>query len=274
MTKTVFFDIDGTLVNKHNQIPESAKRAIQQLKANGIVPVIATGRSPLLIHDISKELNIQNIIAMNGQLIMYEGDIIFDNPIKKETVDRLVSQAAERENGIILCGSEDIFSNSIVSLAKRSSVWTALKTLGKLIPGKYQLSLFKRAIKRPPNPKEYEGKAIYQVILETSMEEEEQYRADFQDLHFARSNLYTVDIISAGMSKAVGIEKFLEKTGAKKEDTYAFGDSPNDFEMLKYVHTGVAMGNGWDEIKDIADHVTARVDDDGIEKALKHFGLI
>lgn len=274
MTKIVFFDIDGTLVTKYNSVPESTKQAITKLKENGHIPVIATGRAPLLISEIIKELEIDSFITMNGQLVVYKGEVVFHNPIETETVDRLTSRAVDRSNGIILCGAEDIFSNSIVSLAKRSSMWTVLKGLGKIIPGHLQLSLFKRLIRKPPNPKDYKDKPIYQVILETSMEAEKKYKTEFPNLHFARSNHYTVDVISEGISKAVGIEKFLEKAGIDKSETYAFGDSPNDLEMLGYVNTGIAMGNGWDEIKQAADYVTDAVDENGIENGLRHFKLI
>ena len=54
----------------------------------------------------------------------------------------------------------------------------------------------------------------------------------------------------------------------------AFGDGENDIRMLRYVGTGVAMGNAKEVVKMISDYVTADIDDDGIEKALKHFELI
>lgn len=274
MTKIVFFDIDGTLVTKYNSVPKSTKQAIIKLKENGHIPVIATGRAPILIEEIIEELEIDSYIAMNGQVVVHKGEVVFHNPIDKKTVDRLTAKAVDNSNGIILCGDEDIFSNSIVSLAKRSSSWTVLKGLGKIIPGHLKLSLFKRLIRKPPNPKDYEGKNIYQVIIETSTEEEQEYKREFPSLNFARSNHFTVDIISEGISKAVGIEKLLEKLGMDNEDTYAFGDSLNDLEMLDYVQTGVAMGNGWDEAKEAADYVTDPVDKDGIKNALKHFKLI
>jgi hydroxymethylpyrimidine pyrophosphatase-like HAD family hydrolase len=56
--------------------------------------------------------------------------------------------------------------------------------------------------------------------------------------------------------------------------TMAFGDGGNDITMLKYVALGVAMGNANPEVKAIADYVTDDVDNDGILKALKHFGII
>ena len=54
----------------------------------------------------------------------------------------------------------------------------------------------------------------------------------------------------------------------------AFGDGDNDIDMLRYAHIGVAMGNAGEHVKTHADYVTACVDDDGIYKALKVYGLL
>ena len=62
--------------------------------------------------------------------------------------------------------------------------------------------------------------------------------------------------------------------GIAREESIAFGDGHNDMNMLKYVGIGVAMGNAEAEVKAIADYVTSDVDEDGIENALKHFGII
>ena len=54
----------------------------------------------------------------------------------------------------------------------------------------------------------------------------------------------------------------------------AFGDGENDIQMLKFAGVGIAMGNADDEVKAAADYVTDSVDENGIEKALRHFHLI
>lgn len=274
MKKIVFFDIDGTLVTRQNQIPESAIRAIKELKKQDILPVIATGRAPLLLEEVRAKLNIDSYISMNGQFVVLEGNTILANPLAKKTVNQLTEVASKRNNGVILCGSEDIFSNSLVSLAKRSSVWKVLRRVGKLIPGRIQLSLFRRAMKKPPKPEEYAEKEIYQVILEASADDETFYRRTFTDLTFTRSNEYTLDVISSGVSKATGIDRLISELGISRENTYGFGDSLNDIEMMKFVGTGVAMGNGLPEVKAAADMVTADVTKDGISKALKQLNLI
>ena len=58
------------------------------------------------------------------------------------------------------------------------------------------------------------------------------------------------------------------------EDTIAFGDSMNDYEMMKFAHISVAMGNACDELKEMADIVCKNVEQDGIYYAFKDMGLL
>lgn len=62
--------------------------------------------------------------------------------------------------------------------------------------------------------------------------------------------------------------------GVDRADMVAFGDGGNDIPMLRGAGTGVAMGNGSDEVKAAADMVTDRIDSDGIAKALRSLGII
>ena len=82
------------------------------------------------------------------------------------------------------------------------------------------------------------------------------------------------DIVPKSSSKPKGVQATLDHFGISGAETIAFGDGGNDATMLEYCTLGVAMGNGTDEAKAAADYVTADIDDDGIAKALRHFGLI
>jgi hydroxymethylpyrimidine pyrophosphatase-like HAD family hydrolase len=83
-----------------------------------------------------------------------------------------------------------------------------------------------------------------------------------------------LEIGQAGHSKASGIERLCASLGIAKEDTYAFGDSANDVEMLEFVAHGIAMGNGTDVAKNAAEFITTDIHKDGIWNGLKHYGLI
>ena len=62
--------------------------------------------------------------------------------------------------------------------------------------------------------------------------------------------------------------------GIKLEETMSFGDGGNDISMLRHAAIGVAMGQAKEDVKAAADYVTAPIDEDGISKAMKHFGII
>ena len=83
-----------------------------------------------------------------------------------------------------------------------------------------------------------------------------------------------IDIIPKEGGKSAGIRKYLEEQGLDRSEVMAFGDGENDIEMIRFAGIGVAMGNAAESVKAAADYVTDTIDNDGIEKALRHFGLI
>ena len=83
-----------------------------------------------------------------------------------------------------------------------------------------------------------------------------------------------VDIVPSGRDKADGIEAYLSHYGIPLTDYMAFGDEHNDVGMIRRAPIGVAMGNGNEDVKAVADYVTTDIDDNGIWNALKHFGVL
>jgi hypothetical protein len=82
------------------------------------------------------------------------------------------------------------------------------------------------------------------------------------------------DIGVRGITKGNAIAHLLKHLGMDIESTIAFGDAKIDVPMLEYCHIGVAMGNGGEEICDVADFVTDDVEKDGLYKGFKKLGLI
>ncbi|MCI5602378.1 MAG: HAD hydrolase family protein [Clostridiales bacterium] len=82
------------------------------------------------------------------------------------------------------------------------------------------------------------------------------------------------DIGVRDITKAHAIDVLLKHIGATREQTIAFGDAKIDIPMLEYCSYGVAMGNGGDEIKKVADYVTDEVDADGLKNAFIKLELI
>ena len=83
-----------------------------------------------------------------------------------------------------------------------------------------------------------------------------------------------VEYVLRGCSKAEGMEALLSHLGISREETLAIGDSTNDLPMFSVAAHTVCMGGGMEELKRRAEYVTAGVLDDGVERALRHFGLL
>ena len=82
------------------------------------------------------------------------------------------------------------------------------------------------------------------------------------------------DIVEKRNSKAKGLQFLCDYLETDIKNAYDFGDSMNDFEVLQAAGTGIAMGNAVSELKEIADYVTADIEEDGIFKACRYFHLI
>ena len=121
---------------------------------------------------------------------------------------------------------------------------------------------------------EYHGEKVYQFIAYGDREKLKHLVNDLPNCKLSWWNEYAVDIISKDGGKLAGIEKYLELQGQTLADAMAFGDGENDLEMLKAVKIGVAMGNGEEQVKRIADYITTDIDANGIFNACKHYKLI
>lgn len=80
---------------------------------------------------------------------------------------------------------------------------------------------------------------------------------------------YAIHLKSTKINKGIGLQKLAGMMGLKARDFVAIGDSANDIEMLEASGFGIAVGNGDEEIKKTANHVTKASFGDGAVEALE-----
>lgn len=254
MKKIVFFDIDGTLLDHDKNLPSSTKDALTELKKNGVFVAIATGRAPFMFENLREELDIDSFVSFNGQYVVFENEVIYENPLKEVELERLLRQSEANGHPLIFMNEKTMKA----SVQHHSYIEESLGSLKFTHP--------------EMDTDFYINRKIYQALLFCKDGKEQEYVNPHFD--FIRWHPFSVDILPAGGSKAEGILKMVERLGFKMEDVYAFGDGLNDLEMLRAVGTGVAMGNGVKEAKEQADMITRDVSEDGIWHALKELKLI
>ena len=118
------------------------------------------------------------------------------------------------------------------------------------------------------------SKEVIQMTPFITEEEEKEIRPSIPTCEIGRWYPAFADVTAKGDTKQKGIDEIIRYFDIKLEDTMAFGDGGNDISMLRHAAIGVAMGQAKEDVKAAADYVTAPIDEDGISKAMKHFGII
>ena len=96
----VFFDIDGTLVDSQGQVPADNKTAIAQLRANGFLPIICTGRGRGEMGTVLEDAGIRSAILLNGMEILHEKQFLFEERIAQNSILKLLQLAKENEHDL------------------------------------------------------------------------------------------------------------------------------------------------------------------------------
>lgn len=84
---------------------------------------------------------------------------------------------------------------------------------------------------------------------------------------------HNFEITDLAADKGQALHSLCAHLGITPAQTVAFGDGGNDDELLEAAGTGVAMANGLDSLKAIADAVTLSNDEDGVADYIERFLL-
>lgn len=72
-----------------------------------------------------------------------------------------------------------------------------------------------------------------------------------------------------GVSKASGIAQLAEHYGIGRDEVMAFGDSMNDYEIIRFVGTSCAMANARPALKAVATRVIGYNRDHAVQQELR-----
>lgn len=254
----IFFDIDNTLVSHVNDshIPESTIKAVKLLKINGHVPAIATGRGYFLTRSVAEEFDIDFLVCSGGAQVFAEGKEIFTSWLPDYILEKFKVSAKNFPERSAAIDKKFLYTDGAFELARKyfnsQAGYDCVRPLAEIERALMCYIMIRPELIRPEhgiffNPTE-------DIFLEKMR--------DF------------VEARPAGTSKWNGIKKLIEHMKADIDDVIAFGDGPNDVEMLKKAKIGIAVGKSSEGAKDAADFVADDIDEDGILKACIKLNLI
>lgn len=254
--KVFFFDMDGTLL-PHGVNQTIAKKdlyALNRLEELGYEVVLNTGKSFSMCKDQLKLYNFKTAITSNGQNILSDGEVIYEDCFANEDIDTWIEYAKSNnlEIGFQTNGDQYILNSDNVE-KYRKLCFADLNVALPTIIDEFDYSL-----------------KVQQIWLLGDVGEIElNDRFDYFRWH---ESAYDVQL--KGINKGSALKKYIEHLGWSNYKIYSFGDGLNDLGMFELSDVSVAMGNASDFVKNKADCVTDSVHDCGVYNYLKNNKII
>ncbi|HEL2382532.1 TPA: HAD family hydrolase [Streptococcus suis] len=279
MRKIIFLDVDGTLVDYHNRIPESAIRAIRQARENGHLVYVCTGRSRAEMQPELWEIGLDGMIGGNGSYVEHQGQVIMHQLLSEEDSRAIVDWLHERGLEFYLESNNGLFASE--NFRERARETLRIYSMNK---GKTAEEVANQEVEDVMHGMVFDGELYRDDLNKVSfvldsyqdhLDSKEAFPQLVANTWGGRgeSALFG-DLGVKDIDKAHAISVLLDHLGASQADTIAFGDAKIDISMLDYCAVGVAMGNGGAEILAMADMITDDVEEDGLYNAFEKLGLL
>lgn len=263
--KILFTDIDGTLLNAERDLSALTVNEIKRIK-NDIPVILVSARMPKQMYHLQEKLDVSRspLVCYNGALVLVDEQPIHSTEIPLDTVKHIVNYNENNPEGkfhISLFNTNSWYVESYDRWAKREENNTRISP--EIKPN--------RAVVDEWEPLQKGAHKITCMgdahLIEKAYRNFSEHLGD--GLHLYRSKDTYIEIASKEVSKLTGIQKLLAHYNLSLEQAIAFGDNYNDTEMIAAVGHGVAVANARDEVKAVADALTAHHKKDGVAKYIQ-----
>ncbi|OKL49513.1 hypothetical protein BSR29_00700 [Boudabousia liubingyangii] len=250
----VALDIDGTILQADGTTSPRMKQAVKDLRDRGAKVVIASGRGPVAVQSISKQLAQPGdyLVCANGAVTIQLDSV---EPFEYRIVDRVDFVPREA-----LLALERVVPDMIFGVEITGKCFKVNRPfpVGELT-GQQVVAPLADLLDEPV------VRAIARAPQMTLAEFEQAVAAAKLDMvECAIGWTSWVDIGPKGVSKASALETLRQTLGLPQLGTIAFGDGWNDAQMLQWAHLSVAMGDAPQGVVDLASARAATVAADGV----------
>lgn len=268
--KLIACDMDATALTDDKRLSERTAAAMNKAIEQGKHVVFSTGRSISLIRpyiDMIKGMRYA-VTASGGTVIDLEtGEYLLHRMIDPETVKRIIAVA----NGCYVCPI--IFYSKVTY----GSEWCVNSLADFGLPAYEPIyRSFLNIVDDAMNwfmehPAELEK---FNLFFGNDYEADEVFeKIKNLPVTFTTHTNHSLEINAVGVSKAEGLKVLCRRLGIDMSEVIAIGDAENDEEMIACAGLKVAMSNGSDRVKALADVIADDNNHDGVAKIIEQYLL-
>lgn len=261
-------DMDGTLLNHERKITKRTKEAIKQAIKQGVYFVPATGRA---VNALPPELkSIEGVrygIFSNGGTVydLEEEKAIYTNHFDPQRALELIDQLRQFDLMISVSQGGQSYGERVPM--EHLDYFELDENTREIVKGSRKI-----VEKIEDYIKENKRTIEKMTLIFRTMEERANvwsWLSRFTDIQYSSSLPKNIEISKKGCNKGSGLVHLAEILGISKEEIIVFGDADNDKEMFQQAGYSVAMENGLESMKKMADYVTVSNREDGVAKAIE-----
>ena len=265
MYKLLALDMDGTTLNSQNKVTPQTVEGINRLINDGVHVIVASGRCLPEMNDYREEFK------QMRYAILASGAMIFDN-----FEDKPVSTHPVPFNeclDLIEFGEQEKAMVHLLTIRESIVKPQDITHMADFQMGVYQDMYIRNCLQcedQRAYAKDHKDEVIKVNIYHRSTESRARTveRLKGYNLQMVFAETTALESSPPSITKAAGLVELCKYLNIDIADTVAIGDAPNDIEILQTAGYAVAMGNASDNIKQMADFVTADNDHDGVLAAI------
>lgn len=277
MGKLIFLDIDGTIVMPKQAPSKRTVEAIRTARANGHKVFLSTGRVETDVVENVRYIGFDGGIYSAGGRVVVNKKEIWNHPMSMELVQR-VTNLMDEGNLLFMMESRAgtyVLKNNALTQINVDRFYTSGEPQRIMDERRSGLSM-----KWIPDYKEV---PVYKIEFLARSKSQVGWLNDrlgkaakvvcFDDL-IPGLELVFGEVSDWSINKGAALNSICRYLNVTPEDCIAFGDSMNDAEILQAAGLGIAMENSEPSVKEVADQVCERCEEDGVAKALARMKLI
>lgn len=271
MIKLIASDLDGTMFEKGNVIPETNLKAINDINNSNINFTICTGKTYSLFKNICEDIGTGYGIFGNGNQIinLKTGEEIYRKLLRNEDVLFCINTAKKLKLHVHLYTNKEVITERLLYMDLRNF---------ELTKNDKNIDLEFKIVTDIQEYVERENPEILKLVI-SAEKDLESLKKEFAKNKNLQVNLIRkvdkyrdeiigkeyeyLDIMPAGINKEQALEVLENYLKIDKSEVLAIGDNLNDLEMIKDSGVGIAVANAYDEVKEVANYTTTTTAQNG-----------